>query len=300
MDLVVILALNVALLEGQGLLCRLDESGHVLSSVLRALGDELFIKAVVFALLSDINACAVAPAKEQLRLQAFGVEGVVVAAHGVVISVPLEVEDVPELLGRLLHLLLGFLHAQVVPLDQLELLLRLPLTSLRLRQFQEVHLREGAGLHEVVLLFALLQPLLLALLAFALALLLPALALALALLALALALTFPLDLLLQQEVLPPLRCFFGLLLGLILLAAGLLLSVLLTVCAGDEHELWRPLLLLSLRKHLLEGHHLRLAHLGVRNLLALRGALVAVAMSLEVLCDHRDRRRGGGSSAGVG
>mmetsp|Transcript_93361 Transcript_93361/g.273327 ORF Transcript_93361/g.273327 Transcript_93361/m.273327 type:complete len:379 (-) Transcript_93361:525-1661(-) len=139
-DLVLVLLLDVALLERQRLLGRLDEGGYVLTSVLRTLGNELFIETVVLALLTHIDACAVAAAEEKLGLQALCVEGVVVATHGVVISVPLEVEDIPELLGGLLHLLLCFLHAQVVPLDQLELLLRLPLASLRLRQLQQVHL----------------------------------------------------------------------------------------------------------------------------------------------------------------
>mmetsp|Transcript_4899 Transcript_4899/g.11496 ORF Transcript_4899/g.11496 Transcript_4899/m.11496 type:complete len:411 (-) Transcript_4899:490-1722(-) len=134
MNLVVILALNVTLLERKGFFCRLDESGHVLASVLRALGNELFIEAVVFALLAHINACTIATAEEKLRLQALGVERIVVPAHGVIISVPLEIEDVPELLRRLLHFLLGFLHTKVVPFDQFEFLLSLPFTSLRFRE----------------------------------------------------------------------------------------------------------------------------------------------------------------------
>mmetsp|Transcript_41256 Transcript_41256/g.128023 ORF Transcript_41256/g.128023 Transcript_41256/m.128023 type:complete len:763 (-) Transcript_41256:2-2290(-) len=287
-DLVVVLALDVALLEGERLLRRLDEGRHVLSSVLRALGDELLVEAVVLALLAHVDARAVAATEEELRLQALGVERVVVAAHGVVVGVPLEVEDVSELLGGLLHLLLGFLHAEVVPLDELQLLLRLPLAPLRLRQLQQVHLRQGARLHEVVLLLALLQPLLFALLAFSLAFLLAPLALALALLALALALALPFDLLLQQEVLPPLRGLLRLLLELVFLAAGLLLRVPLAVALGDELDLRRPLLLLPLGQHLLQGHHLLLAALGV--LEALGAALAAaIAPPLEVLGAHGSR-----------
>ena len=51
-DLAVVLALDVTLLEGQRLLRRLDEGGHVLSRVLGALGDELLVEAAVLALLS--------------------------------------------------------------------------------------------------------------------------------------------------------------------------------------------------------------------------------------------------------
>mmetsp|Transcript_117201 Transcript_117201/g.311741 ORF Transcript_117201/g.311741 Transcript_117201/m.311741 type:complete len:527 (-) Transcript_117201:184-1764(-) len=250
-DLVLVLLLDVSLLEGQVLLGGLDERGHVLARVLRALGNELFVEAVVLALLAHVNACAVAAAEEELGLEALGVERVIVAAHGVVVGIPLKVEDVPELLGGLLHLLLGFLHAQVVPLDQLEFLLRLPLTPLRLRELQQVHLRQGARLHEVVLLLALLEPLLLALFALPLALLFTSLALPLTLLALALALALPLNLLLQKEVLPPLRSLLSFALGLVLLTAGLLLRVLVAVRARDELELGHPLLLLPLRQHLL-------------------------------------------------
>mmetsp|Transcript_93388 Transcript_93388/g.264373 ORF Transcript_93388/g.264373 Transcript_93388/m.264373 type:complete len:538 (+) Transcript_93388:218-1831(+) len=57
--LMLVRALDVALLERQGLLRRLDEGRDVLAGVLGTLGDELFVKAVVFPLLTDIDACAV-------------------------------------------------------------------------------------------------------------------------------------------------------------------------------------------------------------------------------------------------
>merc|ERR1719204_1098922 len=179
MDLVFVLGLDVALLEADWLLRRLDECGDVLARVLCALCNQLFVEAVVLTLLADVDPSPVTPPEEQLRLDALRVQRVVVTAHRVVVRVPLEVEDVPEFLGRLLHLLLGVLHSEVMPLDQLELFLGLTLAPLVFGQLEEAHLREGTHLDEVGLLFALLQSLLLALLALALPLFLAAFPLAL-------------------------------------------------------------------------------------------------------------------------
>mmetsp|Transcript_103934 Transcript_103934/g.298684 ORF Transcript_103934/g.298684 Transcript_103934/m.298684 type:complete len:710 (-) Transcript_103934:505-2634(-) len=132
MHLVIVFALDVALLEADGLLRRLDERRDVFASVLRAFRDQLFVETVIFALLTYINACTVTTAEEQLRLTPLRVERIVVASHCVVVRIPLEVEDIPELLGRLLHLLLCLLHAQVMFLNELKLFFCLTLSALRL------------------------------------------------------------------------------------------------------------------------------------------------------------------------
>mmetsp|Transcript_99314 Transcript_99314/g.286595 ORF Transcript_99314/g.286595 Transcript_99314/m.286595 type:complete len:400 (+) Transcript_99314:598-1797(+) len=64
MDLVVVLGLDVALLEPNGFLRRLDESGDVLAGVLGPLRDQLLIEAVILALLTHIDARPVAAPKQ--------------------------------------------------------------------------------------------------------------------------------------------------------------------------------------------------------------------------------------------
>ena len=68
MRLVDVVILDVPLLEGQRLLTGLHEGRDVLPAVLRPLRDELFIKRIVLALLSDVDACTISPAEEELRL----------------------------------------------------------------------------------------------------------------------------------------------------------------------------------------------------------------------------------------
>mmetsp|Transcript_6998 Transcript_6998/g.17495 ORF Transcript_6998/g.17495 Transcript_6998/m.17495 type:complete len:260 (-) Transcript_6998:181-960(-) len=251
-DLVVVVDLDVAVLKRMGLFLGLDECRHVLACVLGALRDELLVETVVFALLADVDARTISAAEEQLWLEPLRVKRIVVPPHRVVIGIPLEVENVPELLRGLLHLLFGVLHAKVVPLNQFKFLLGLALATFGLRQLEQVHLGEGTGLHQTVLLLTLLKPFLLAFLAFPLPFLLAPFPLPLALFALPLPLSFALDFLLQKEVFSTLRSLFSLLFRLVFLAARLLLGVPVPIRAGHELELRSLLLFFPLSQHLLQ------------------------------------------------
>mmetsp|Transcript_98244 Transcript_98244/g.204903 ORF Transcript_98244/g.204903 Transcript_98244/m.204903 type:complete len:306 (+) Transcript_98244:1692-2609(+) len=282
MNLVVILGFQVSLLEGDGLLCRLNESGDVFSSGFSALGDQFFVEAVVFSLLTNINACTVPSSKEELRLYPLGVERIVVSSHCIVVSIPLEIENVPELFGGLLHLLLGLLHSQVVSLDQLKLLLGLSLSSLGFRELEQVQLSQSTCLHQTVLLLPHLELLFFSLFAFTQTLFLSPLSLLLALLSFTLPLAFALDFLLKQEILSPLGGFLGLLLLFVLLALSLLLRVLFAVRSRDEAHLGSLLPSRSfVRHHLLDGEWI----LAITSM-PLGIALVGARPTLSVLSAH--------------
>mmetsp|Transcript_35510 Transcript_35510/g.77730 ORF Transcript_35510/g.77730 Transcript_35510/m.77730 type:complete len:345 (+) Transcript_35510:707-1741(+) len=67
-DLVVIGVLQISVFEGQRVLGRLDEGRDVLPRILRTLGNELLVEAVVLALLADVDASSVAATEEKLWL----------------------------------------------------------------------------------------------------------------------------------------------------------------------------------------------------------------------------------------